>query len=93
MQKTTQEKQATTGGRRGRRRLVATQQQPLFDEMRELLGMAHKRISRRQIAEGAQVDYDWLNMVAQGRIVNPGVQTVQKVRDYLAARRDELTGG
>ena len=39
--------------------------------------------SRREICEMAGVDIEWLNKVAQRRILDPGVNRLQKVYDAL----------
>jgi hypothetical protein len=45
----------------------------------------------REIAEGAEVEMEWLKSIAYGRIKNPGVLTLEKLHAYLidwhAARR------
>jgi len=42
-------------------------------------------VSLRAIAEGSdgRVNYEWLKKFAQGRIDNPGVNTIEDLRDRL----------
>ena len=42
--------------------------------------------SRREICEMSGVDIEWLNKVAQRRILDPGVNRLQKV--YNALKKD-----
>lgn len=44
-------------------------------------------LTQRQIADGAGVSYWWYIKFAQRSITDPGVDRVQKVHDFLAARK------
>lgn len=41
--------------------------------------------SLRAISQSAGVNYEWLRRFGAGRIPNPGVDTVQRLHDYLTS--------
>jgi hypothetical protein len=43
-------------------------------------------LTRREIAAGSCVDYEWLSKFSQGRISDPGVRKVQRLHDFLLER-------
>lgn len=43
-------------------------------------------LSYREIAEGAQVDKNWVAKLVQGHIEEPGVNKIQRVHDFLLER-------
>lgn len=47
-------------------------------------------LTYREIAEGAQVDKNWVAKFVQRAIEEPGVTKVQRVHDFLAGRIAEL---
>lgn len=47
-------------------------------------------VSYREIAEGAQVDKNWVAKFVQRAIEEPGVTKVQKVHDFLAIRAAQV---
>ena len=57
----------------------------LYDETMALLQQATE--TRREIAAGADVGLDWLTKFAQGRIQDPGIRRVEKLRAYLSKEK------
>ena len=43
-------------------------------------------VTAAEIADGANVNREWVHKFAQGRIADPSVRRVQRVHDYLASR-------
>lgn len=60
--------------------------QSLLDKTRELV-RNREGLTLRQIAEGADVDFEWLSKFARGEINDPGVRKVQAVHDFLSEPR------
>ena len=58
----------------------------LYDETMTLLQQAPK--TRREIAKGAGVGLEWLTKFAQGRIPDPGIRRVEKLRAYLSQEKN-----
>lgn len=57
--------------------------EPILETVRARLEGARGRWP--EIAKAASVPYFTITNIAQGRVSNPGVQTVQKLLDYFAA--------
>lgn len=57
----------------------------LYDDTIALLKST--RLSRREIAAGAGLGFDWLNKLAQGHIEDPGIKRIQRLHDFLSRKR------
>lgn len=57
--------------------------EPILETVRARLEGARGRWP--EIAKASAVPYFTITNIAQGRVLNPGVQTVQKLLDYFAA--------
>lgn len=59
----------------------------MYDQIIELL---HKHKGQyRQIAEATGLDYDWLTQVSQGRIKDPGIKKMERLRVHLESLRPD----
>lgn len=57
---------------------------PLLARTHELLDRLHGRYTYQQIADGSEVDREWLAKLARGEIPEPGVNKIQRVHDFLS---------
>jgi hypothetical protein len=57
----------------------------LYQKTLELLEATEQPL--REIAEGAELPYDWLVALRYDRIKNPSVNRVQKLYEYLNGRK------
>lgn len=55
----------------------------LLDTTLELVRLRGE-MTLRQVADGAEVDFEWLSKFSRGEITDPGVQKVQRVHDFLS---------
>lgn len=56
---------------------------PLLDETKELLANRPHSLKTATIAESIGASKAWVNMIANGRITNPGYETLLKLNNYL----------
>ena len=61
-----------------------TVEKPLFDYVLDQLD--HARGTMPEVAAGAGIPYNTLVKIAQRRVPNPGVMTIQRLADYFRAR-------
>lgn len=59
----------------------------MYDEIIELL--KSKKGKYRQIADGANLSYDWLLLVARGKIDDPGIKKMQELHEFLLSMDDD----
>jgi hypothetical protein len=57
---------------------------PLLERTKALLTKLHGHFSYQDIADGSEVDREWLSKFARGEIPEPGVNKVQRVHDFLS---------
>ncbi len=60
-------------------------EKPLLERTKALLERLHgERLTYQEIADGSDVDREWLAKLARGEIPEPGVNKVQRVHDFLS---------
>lgn len=55
----------------------------LLERTQALLASAPRSLKAKDIAQGSGVSGAWLSRFSRGMIPDPGVQSVQKLHDYL----------
>jgi enoyl-[acyl-carrier-protein] reductase (NADH) len=56
---------------------------PLLITTRQLINDRPAKISIKMIADEIGKTSAWVNMIANGDIKNPGINSIQKLHDYL----------
>lgn len=62
---------------------------PLDVEVRDLL--EKRRGDWLAVAQGSDVSYSWLSKFFNGKIDNPGLMTLTKLRDFLKGKKAKAT--
>ena len=62
---------------------------PLLDETLFLLKNRPVTLELKQIAQAINVSPNWLSMLNNGKIENPGIVYIQKLHDYLVSKKKE----
>lgn len=65
----------------------------LMDQVLAGLALERRPAPMRQIAEEADVGYEWLVKFAHGHIEEPGISKVERVRDALGRLRKRARAG
>lgn len=65
---------------------------PLLDETLILLKNRPVTLELKQIAKAIDVSPNWLSMLVNNKIDNPGVVSIQKLHDYLVSKKKEQPG-
>lgn len=62
---------------------------PLLDDTLALLKNRPVTLELKQIAKAIDVSPNWLSMLVNNKIDNPGVVSIQKLHDYLVSKQKE----